>query len=461
MLGGFSAESTKRRPGPQVRDNDVRKADSSTMTQHTFPRRSRLAGLTAIPLVGAMALAGCQAGAADDGPVTIQLATETHFGETSSYGAIIDEFNATNDQGITVELVEIPTDTYFQTIRTQVQAGNAPDIIWGSPGAGAFNALGGFAEAGQLVDLSGEDWATASIPESARDLYYVDDLLMAVPVDVAPISQVVNVTAYEALGIDFATTFDEVLEQCAAVRDAGLTSLLGLAGAQASNTGLMGVQIAASHVYAQDPDWNQKRADGDVTFAESDEWQDTLQAVLDLQEAGCFQDGAEGGTPETVTPVFAAGQVFGIFAPSGIAADLAQVAPDSVVSVAAFPGEAEEDTFIYASPSNALSINAASEHIDAAKALLEYWMQPDVLNQFAEMSGNVSLASVLNGEPVGERYANLEPYLTNASRNAPLPNMVWPNPEVYNELGVGIQGLLTGQATIDQVLEAMDAAWES
>jgi raffinose/stachyose/melibiose transport system substrate-binding protein len=30
---------------------------------------------------------------------------------------------------------------------------------------------------------------------------------------------------------------------------------------------------------------------------------------------------------------------------------------------------------------------------------------------------------------------------------------------VYTNLGVGVQGLLSGQATAQQILESMDAAW--
>jgi raffinose/stachyose/melibiose transport system substrate-binding protein len=434
------------------------------MNLHISRRVRRGTLLTAIPLTAVLALAGCAGGSGNDGdadgPVTITLATETRFGETSAYEEIIKKFNESNDQQITVELQEIPTESYMQTIRTQFQAGNAPDVVWGSPGNGSNNALGPFAEAGQLVDLSGDDWATASIPESSQSLYYTDDVLTAVPVDVAPISQVINVTAYESAGLEPATTYDELIEQCADVRAQGLTSLIGLAGSQASNTGLAALQLAAANVYAVDPDWNEQRAAGDVTFADSDGWRSTLESLIELDEAGCFQEGAEGGSPETVTPEFVVGNILGIFAPSGIAANLAQLAPDAEISVAAFPAEDAEDTFIYASPSNALAINAASEHVDAAKALLKFWMEPENLEAFAEISGNVSLSSVLAGAPVSERFASLEPYLTDPARNAPLPNLVWPNTEIYDALGVGVQGLLTGQTTVDKVLEAMDAAWQ-
>ena len=35
----------------------------------------------------------------------------------------------------------------------------------------------------------------------------------------------------------------------------------------------------------------------------------------------------------------------------------------------------------------------------------------------------------------------------------------WTNPQVYQALGSGVTGLLTGQKTVDDVLKDMDAAW--
>ena len=37
----------------------------------------------------------------------------------------------------------------------------------------------------------------------------------------------------------------------------------------------------------------------------------------------------------------------------------------------------------------------------------------------------------------------------------------WTNPEVYNALGTGVTGLLTGQTTVEDVLKSMDAAWDN
>jgi raffinose/stachyose/melibiose transport system substrate-binding protein len=43
---------------------------------------------------------------------------------------------------------------------------------------------------------------------------------------------------------------------------------------------------------------------------------------------------------------------------------------------------------------------------------------------------------------------------------APLPNLEWPNPSVYDSLATGVVGLIAGQGDIGSVLESMDQAWD-
>ena len=101
-----------------------------------------------------------------------------------------------------------------------------------------------------------------------KTLFNIDDKTFGIPVDLAPVSMIVNLTAYKELGIDPATTLDEAYEQCATARAAG-KSLYAIAGAGPPNLGLFASQIAASLVYGEDPDWNTKRANKEVTFADS------------------------------------------------------------------------------------------------------------------------------------------------------------------------------------------------
>jgi len=41
------------------------------------------------------------------------------------------------------------------------------------------------------------------------------------------------------------------------------------------------------------------------------------------------------------------------------------------------------------------------------------------------------------------------------------PAIEWANGKIYTDLGTGVQGLLTGQTTAQQVLQQMDSDWTS
>ena len=79
--------------------------------------------------------------------MTITLGTQTAQGGEGPYRPVVAEFEKENPN-ITVNLVETPTDSYAQVLRTQLQAGNAPDVFYGQPGAGNPNAILPSGEAG-------------------------------------------------------------------------------------------------------------------------------------------------------------------------------------------------------------------------------------------------------------------------------------------------------------------------
>src|SRR6476620_3243765 len=112
------------------------------------------------------AAGGSGSSAASGEAVTITLGTQTAQGGEGPYRPVIAEFEKANPN-ITVNLVETPTDSYAQVLRTQLQAGNAPDVFYGQPGGGNPNAILPSAEAGYLTPLT-ESWATDAIPAGSE-----------------------------------------------------------------------------------------------------------------------------------------------------------------------------------------------------------------------------------------------------------------------------------------------------
>ncbi|GAA0300512.1 ABC transporter substrate-binding protein [Kineococcus aurantiacus] len=425
-------------------------------------RRRRAAALLLAGAVAA-ATAACSSGddaAAGDGPVTIRFATETPTSGEGPYRALAKAFEAENPD-IKVEVVETPLDSYSNVLRTQLRGGNAPDVFYGSPGTGNTNALLTLADAGLVAPLTDESWAAEAVPESSKDLFETDGEVYAVPLDVSPSTEIINRTAYTATGLSPATTLPELLQQCATVRGQG-KSLFAVAGANPGNLSLMTMEFASSSVYAAEPDWNAQRADGKVTFAGSAEWKRTLDAIVSMNQAGCFQDGVAGaGFPE-ITQALTSGSSLGIFAPGGAVTEISAATPGQEFGVAVPPGATADDTRLTVTTSNAIAVSAESEHLEAAKEFVEFATQPAQQDAFAKISGNLSLTS-LSAEGAGgvpEQLSGISDLLADQSKQAPLGYITWSSGAVTDALGTGVQGLLTGQTTTADVLTAMDAAYD-
>lgn len=430
------------------------------MTQH----RSRAAlGLIAVPAVGLLVLTGCSSSGSDDnggdsgGAQEFSLTYATSNTIESPFEVLANAYMEANPD-VTITLNPLPNDTYGDALRTQLQAGNASDVIQTEAGSGQTRSIIPLADAGFLAPLS--DSAAALIPSGSEALFQLDGETYGLPLTISYSGLIYNNVAADAAGItEFATDWDTLLEQCAAAADAGKT-LFVLAGSTVPNAGIMASIVAATRVYAEDPDWNQQRLDGDVTFADSEGWADTLEVVKDMNDNGCFQAGAQGAGFDALTTGLTTGTGVAMFGPLGSASELQKAAPEQEFVAQAFPPATASDTaYGVASPTYALSINAASENSEAAAAFLKWIEEPENSGLFAETAGSLPISGLSDLDLSDTIYADVADLLTSGA-TTPLANSTWPNAAVYDALASGVQGLLTGQATVESVLASMDAAWD-
>jgi raffinose/stachyose/melibiose transport system substrate-binding protein len=374
----------------------------------------------------------------------------------SPYEALIEKY--TEETGVQIEARVLPNDAYGQTMRTQLQGGTAADLMAVTPGSGDQHGAIPVAEAGLLEPLN--DTSASIVPEGAEDLWGIDGTTYAQPTDLVPVGMIWNVTAADDAGIEYPEDFDAMLEACSAARDAGKSSLIALAGSVPPNPGLMTMSISATRVYAETPDWNTQRADGDVTFADSQGWQDTLQTVLDLNETDCFQDGAAGGGFDAITQGMGQASSLATFVPGGAAQEIMNNAPVEL-EIREFPPAAGEPSNLLASANYGLAINAQSDPSvkAAAQQFLDWVAEPENAAEFTAVSGQVPITGIEDAELLPQ-YEPIRELLVNGDY-APLPNHAWPNPGVYDALATGVQGLIAGQGDIASVLQTVDRAWDS
>ncbi|WP_382303702.1 ABC transporter substrate-binding protein [Herbiconiux sp. UC225_62] len=414
------------------------------------PTRRLIAGTAGLSAV--LVLAGCSAPgeSTPTGGTTASFSLMYSVANTAeSPYAVMAETYMTENPGVSIELNAQPFDRYGETLRTQLQGGNASDVVQTTPGRGQPQSAVALGEAGLLLPL-GE----STDPGDA--LYGVDGQLYGQPVDLSATGMLYAASTADKHGLAAPSDADELIAGCAAASASG-GSFFALAGAVPSNTGLMALSISATRVYADDPDWDAQRAAGDVTFAETPGWADTLQQVLDLNAAGCFQPGAEGGGFDAITNGLAQGTSVAAFIPGSN--DLAASMPDAQLQVRAFPPAAGEKEFLFVSPISTLSITAKTDQPEAAKAFLAWLAEPEQSQRFAELAGTLPASGVQGVDLSGTMYEPIEGLLNDGDYIA-LPRASWPNAQVYEALSQGTQGLLTGQRTVDDVLKALDEAWD-
>jgi raffinose/stachyose/melibiose transport system substrate-binding protein len=431
------------------------------MTQLRTGRSRRLGILAGLTAAGALTLAACggddngsgNGGGEGSGSITFAFGNAAGSSETV-WQVMADKY--AEEKGVEVETKPLPPDTYGTSLRTQIQGGNPPDLMVVAPGAGQEQAVLALADAGYLEPLGQE--STDLIPEGNEGLFQIDGETYAQPTDIIPVGMLWNVGAASDAGVEVPTDIDQLIADCQPLADDG-NSFFAIAGSVPPNPGLMAMAISATRVYAQTPDWNQQRAAGDVTFADDPGWQDTLQTILDMNDAGCFQPGAAGGGFDAITQGVSQGTSLSAFVPGGAATELMNATDGLELNIQPFPPASGGTNFMLASPNYALAISAESDDAakETARDFLAWLAEPEQAAEFVEISGGVAITGA--DENISPVFAPVTDLLESGDYVA-LPNLEWPNPAVNDALGVGAQGLIAGQGDVESVLKSMDAAWD-
>jgi raffinose/stachyose/melibiose transport system substrate-binding protein len=347
-----------------------------------------------------------------------------------------------------------PTDQVQTSVRTQLGAGNAPDIHVVYPGNGSAMSMAQIAKANLLADLSDQEW-TKNIPGNFKNAFQSDGKTYIYSAGSSVIGAIYNKKVFTDAGVtDLPTTWPEFLAVCEKIKQSGKVPIA--LGAQTQwITQLITYALVPSTVYAKDPDFDKQMADGSASFADSG-WADAFEMYLDLQKRGYFNDNPNGTTFEQATSMVATGE-------AGMAIQVSAVLPDfrkaatNADDLSMFPvpaADTADGVWIPAGVVVGLGVSARSKNKDAAKAFIEFLGEQKNINAWAEAVACVPLVQDSSSkiDPVLESFL---PYLKD-NKAVPFMDQAWPNAEVQPAHFAVVQELLGGKTTIPEALKKLD-----
>jgi raffinose/stachyose/melibiose transport system substrate-binding protein len=432
----------------------------STARTGTIARRRRGLKVAAVAaLVGVIAVGTASPSAArhpqSGEPVTITLVALSSA--RPGMDPVIAEFESAQDEVRVEATYYEPGDAYNAAVPTQFAGGNGSDIVMVLGGHASPYSTTAFAQAGYLTDLSAEPWVD-TMYEATKPLYEFEGGLYARDLGVAPLALLSYDKAFFTENdLAVPTTFDELIALCGAINEAGRVPIAWGGGNPAVNANNLAT-LAGRTVFAEDPDWLDARLNDETTFVDTPGWHqavDDLQAMIDNE---CFSPGVGGAALTDMINQFATGQTAMMYTYGGLNGQVLEQTPDLDIGMFPPPGHTPDTTRVTVQASGGLGIWSESENPDAARAFLEFLSDPEVSASFTSANQLLSPAEATEGTLPGI-YAELEPWFTAGDVVADITAR-WPNTQMNTLTGQSVQGMFTGQKTVDDVLADMDTYFE-
>jgi raffinose/stachyose/melibiose transport system substrate-binding protein len=338
---------------------------------------------------------------------------------------------------------------------TELGAGTAPDLLWVLPGCGGLLTACVLAPAGDLAPMIDKPWVTWSMP-AVTSLDKHDGALYAFEPLVTPHGIFTNDSLFAKLGLKVPQTFSQLLAVCKTAQADG-TVAMELGATSPTTLGDMILGLVTPLVYGQGTHWTAALKAGTVSFDGTAGWHQALQEFVEMNNAGCFQPGVAGNSGG----VFAQGQALMIVGPSAQKGAIDVGKPQFSYKFRPFPAmTAPGQTTTFLRPTPAVGINARSspQNQAAAQTFVNFIARPAQDKLYAQVTGGLTQYEFLKGQ-IPAFMSDFAPIFNN-HQYVLEPDLTWWNPDVGLVFRTDAIGLITGQETPDNILQAMDAAWK-
>jgi ABC-type glycerol-3-phosphate transport system substrate-binding protein len=390
-----------------------------------------------------IALAGCAGGGDREGVTTISFLSWTGEEQMSP---VLEAFHE-NHPEVSVEVsYSPPVAEYIQTLQTRVLSGTAPDVF-----VIAAENKTNLIDGEHVVDLSDEGFVENVAPFNL-ETYGRDGAAYGLSLSSWAAGYVYNADLLAEVGYDgIPETWDEFLELCAALQEAGITPFLESVDQMPTTVSAwIGAQSAG-----MEPSLDDQIFSGESTFSE--QWTHALEEYNRLYTEGIVSSDVVGLDGDMVRDEFANGRVAIFNAGPWVISSLREAAPDLDFAFSPVPGIDGNAPSVAgaASPGYAINSRSDADKQEAAKTFLGWLASPEGVELFQSLTNDVTVTS--DFEPVVD--PAFEPLVDDIREGRLyLPMIAWQRAEdVLNVEAVAqIQRMIQGQIEPSDVASALD-----
>lgn len=348
---------------------------------------------------------------------------------------------------IEIEFNFVAMDQFDGTLETQLQAGEGPDIL---PSGESETHI----KAGYLVELTNEDFIK-QYSQASLDAIAYEGKVYGVPGISWFEGIFYNKKIFEENNIEIPKTFEEMMAVHKQLKDAGINpQAWGAKSWEPLAKSPLGLAIVD---YLQTPEGN--GFDATIRVGEGKFEGSALQGILETWSQyindGYITEEMLQIDYDTALKEFATGEAAMWESGPWSVNAIQETNPDLEFDMMPFVGTTEGNEYLIGGPGVTFGVNANSPNKDAAMEVIKLMATPE--GQQALCAGSPGSGSFMEGAniPLPEQFTGVKEVLN--SGRVYCPWFVWKGSDAYNEaLGKGMQEVIQGNMTIEEVLQSMD-----
>ena len=407
-----------------------------------------LAGLVAITVAGCTG--GAPGGGGGNDPDTIRFMIGQPEDPADLELTEQDLAKFTKETGVKIDLDVVPSENVRTIVQTQLRSGDGPDVFGYDTGPGFAGAL---AEAGLLYPLTDAyeefDWP---VYDFAKQRVTFGGEIVGIPNDLETVGLFYNATMFEDLGLDKPQSVNDLLEACGAIKDSGVIPI-----AVSDKEGWQGGHLLSMVLSsAVGPEVMEQLIEGEKEWT-SPEVVDALQTLADFRDDGCFTPSPVAVTYDNANALFYSGKAAINPTGSWLVQDTER---NTDFEVGYIPFPAADNPGIFSGGLGAgLFINADTEKAEAALKFLDYTMTQEhgawVIENAQSIPAFPIDTSGIEATPLFTQVLDDAAKIADGTGNFGYNIDVLMSNTFNEAMGNGIQGLLTGQKTPEEVAASL------